>query len=306
MTDFSAPHKQPVDILKERLVRVENGDVWDSDHPGPYTPDEKAKEIERIKALIQIEEQGMGLSQKDVTSVPPPPRPPLPPFGGNTMDEANRIAVQTAADLRRRSIANNNTISAPPIVMAGTSSLTVNADVIRARPDEIVGSMAAIEGTDRSTFANRVSERPADIRDAARLLATMIQDQIEDLKPPPHGVNDLRKHDELLHFLVSIAAGLRELADALDRLVDAKAKGQKEPIFLGEAGKIAQRLSTEVIKWLEDHGTEIVDFSMKIGLVAAGYNFLHVCGVDHLTAGVVSGLLSRCFSKAKQKNKGSH
>lgn len=297
MTDFSAPHKQPLDILKERLVRVENGDVWGSDHPGPYTPEEKATEIERIKALIRIEEEGMGLSQPDVTSVPPPSRPPPPFVPNTTLDEANRIAIQSAADLRRK-----------VIPLTTQNNVTLGMQVIRAQSDaatshdEIVGRMEAIEGTGRNTFVQQLSERPADIRDAARVLAAMVKDQIEDLnRSPPHGVNDLEKHDEFLGFLEKLAAGLNELADALDRLVDANAKGQKEPVFLGEAGKIAHRLSTDVIKWIEDHGGEVVDYSMKIGLVAAGYNFLHVCGVEHLTAGVVSGLLSRCFSKGKSQ-----
>ena len=44
--------EQDLDALKQRLARVQNGEVWGSDHPGPYTPEELAREIDRIKALI--------------------------------------------------------------------------------------------------------------------------------------------------------------------------------------------------------------------------------------------------------------
>jgi hypothetical protein len=42
--------------LRDRLARVERGEVWGSDHPGPYTAEEKAAEIARTKSLIAIVE----------------------------------------------------------------------------------------------------------------------------------------------------------------------------------------------------------------------------------------------------------
>ena len=47
-----------LNVLKERLARVEKGEVWGADHPGPYTTDEKAQEISRIKELIARVESG--------------------------------------------------------------------------------------------------------------------------------------------------------------------------------------------------------------------------------------------------------
>jgi hypothetical protein len=38
--------------LRDRLARVESGEVWGSDHPGPYTADERAAEIARLKLRI--------------------------------------------------------------------------------------------------------------------------------------------------------------------------------------------------------------------------------------------------------------
>jgi hypothetical protein len=44
--------------LKERLARVEKGEVWGADHVGYYTDEEKAQEIARIKELIARIEAG--------------------------------------------------------------------------------------------------------------------------------------------------------------------------------------------------------------------------------------------------------
>jgi hypothetical protein len=52
MVDYSESQKQQLAIYRERLRRVERGEVWGSDHLGPYTPEEKTAEIARITALI--------------------------------------------------------------------------------------------------------------------------------------------------------------------------------------------------------------------------------------------------------------
>jgi hypothetical protein len=52
MVELSKEYRQFLKDLKDRLARVERGEVWGSDHEGPYTPQEKADEIARIKAEI--------------------------------------------------------------------------------------------------------------------------------------------------------------------------------------------------------------------------------------------------------------
>jgi hypothetical protein len=44
--------KRLLDMLKARLARVERGEMWGPDHPGPYTAKEIAREIARINARI--------------------------------------------------------------------------------------------------------------------------------------------------------------------------------------------------------------------------------------------------------------
>lgn len=58
MVDLNAAQQQHLATYKDRLARVERGEVWGSDHLGPYTPEEKAEEIARIKALITRVEMG--------------------------------------------------------------------------------------------------------------------------------------------------------------------------------------------------------------------------------------------------------
>jgi hypothetical protein len=52
MGDLTASQKKQLATYKDRLARVKRGEVWASDHHGPYTPEEKAAEIARLKARI--------------------------------------------------------------------------------------------------------------------------------------------------------------------------------------------------------------------------------------------------------------
>jgi hypothetical protein len=52
MVSLSAAQKHQLATYRDRLSRVVRGEVWGSDYPGPYTPEEKAAEIAQLKALI--------------------------------------------------------------------------------------------------------------------------------------------------------------------------------------------------------------------------------------------------------------
>jgi hypothetical protein len=276
-------NEQDLDALKQRLARVQNGEVWGSDHPGPYTPEELTREIDRIKALIAVLE-----AQQTTTS--------FLNGGNNTLDEANRIAVQTAIDRRNRVIDTNQTFGATQLPQGAPPTQNIAAQHYFDAP-----GLTAGEAARAATFDIKLSEQPTDIRDATRRLAAAVRDQIEDLKQrPPYGVNDLKKFDEFVHFLENLAAGLNELANALDRLIEANAKGQNEPFFTEEARKIAQRLGAYVTEFAKAHPI-IADYSIKIGLAIAGYNFMRACGLDNEAAGVVAILAQSASKKNKQE-----
>ena len=52
MTDLKNSEKLALAILQARLGRVERGEMWGHDRPGPYTAEEKTEEVARIKARI--------------------------------------------------------------------------------------------------------------------------------------------------------------------------------------------------------------------------------------------------------------
>jgi hypothetical protein len=58
MVSLSAAQKHQLATYRDRLSRVVRGEVWGSDYPGPYTPEEKAAEIAQLKALISRVEAG--------------------------------------------------------------------------------------------------------------------------------------------------------------------------------------------------------------------------------------------------------
>ena len=63
MIDLSASQRQELELYRDRLARVKNGEVWGGDHPGPYTAEEKAQEIARIEAIITNIVMGTNLKQ---------------------------------------------------------------------------------------------------------------------------------------------------------------------------------------------------------------------------------------------------
>src|SRR6266567_3297588 len=144
---------------------------------------------------------GMSLAQTEAddslsaSAATPPPRrpPPTRRLGWMSDDSAAQVAIDTAT--RQRGFA-----------------AAIASDGVRPIPlplEQDATPAAAV-------FQNRLSERPADIRDAARALAKAIIDQIEDLNASkPNDGDGLAKHNDLVSFLEQIATGLTELGEAL-------------------------------------------------------------------------------------------
>jgi hypothetical protein len=61
MVNLSAAQKHQLATYRNRLSRVVQGEVWGSDYPGPYTPEEKAAEIAQLKSLINTVEAGVAV-----------------------------------------------------------------------------------------------------------------------------------------------------------------------------------------------------------------------------------------------------
>jgi hypothetical protein len=127
--DFSASQKQNLDTLKEHLARLEKGEVWGSDHPGPSTADEKAKVIDDIKARIR------SLEEETATSVN------VPLQGVAAKAEAGSLTPSVSIPLRG---------VAAGARVTGAGTLTIDATVVHdplAMHAEILKRISALEET---------------------------------------------------------------------------------------------------------------------------------------------------------------
>jgi hypothetical protein len=184
-------------------------------------------------------------------------------------------------------------------------------NVLVDRQGRVLTAQVVKRATAQGAFDRRLSERPADIRDAARVLARAIRDQVEEWNASkPNDAEALARHDEFVAFLEWVAAGLGELADALDRAVAASTSGSPEPMFLGKAGGIVEQLNIGVKEWLERNRSHLAGYTVRVGVFLATLSFLHACGVGDAAATIASGLLNASFPRAKTnaaaKNKKSH
>jgi hypothetical protein len=139
-----------------------------------------------------------------------------------------------------------------------------------------------------------LSERHADIRDAARVLSRDFAAQVEELKRTrPNEPDRLAEHDALVAFLEKMATGLNQLADALEQAVGAG--GEPEPVLLGKAAEITRWLQRTVVEYLKESRTAVINVPVRIGLFGLGVAFVHALGIDSvivdtLIAGLASGV----------------
>jgi hypothetical protein len=256
---------------------------------------------QRFEAAWQGQPQGMpetlralsGVSAGNIVNVPPQDPaeqttpPPVVHSGVPPQDHAEQTTPEAVALSGRVTLQSKG---------AGAATLQV------AGPAEAEATLRG-EGTvaaNARIIERSISERPADIRDAARALVKEIKDQVEQLKnSKPNDEAGLAKHNEFVEFLERIAAGLAELADALDQAVKAGPDGPPEPMFLGKAAWIAEQLNIGLMEWLEANRANVAGFTVRIGLIGTGYLFLHACGLDDRIAAIVSSLANRGFSNKK-------
>jgi len=127
-------------------------------------------------------------------------------------------------------------------------------------PEHYAASIQIIE--------RRLLERPDDIRAAARSLADAFKE--------PNEPRQLAQYQNLRDFFEQMAAGLADLADALDRAFSSATgspASSPEPIFLGKAAEIARWLQNLTHRWLEEIGTDVIGVPVRIGLLLIEFNF---------------------------------
>jgi hypothetical protein len=159
---------------------------------------------------------------------------------------------------------------------------------------------AAVSGIGSYAIAveRRLSERPADIATAARALSEAISEQIDSLNASkPNEAEALARQDDFINFLQEIAKGLETLANSIDRAIAKGSGASPEAVLLGKAAENARKLGIVVAKGLEQHSAYLMDCAIKFSVFAAGFTFLHACGVDGWIAGIVGGLMNVRLSR---------
>ena len=154
---------------------------------------------------------------------------------------------------------------------SGRASRTIT--VARANPEPNPVERAVI-------LEQRLSERPEDIREAARALSKAIADQIDLLNASKTNDPDaLARHDDLIAFLRQIAERLDGLADALDGAIDAASSERA-----ASAASIARSLGAFVREGLEEHRAALRACAVQVPVIGGCVWLLHALGVDSTVA----------------------
>jgi hypothetical protein len=149
---------------------------------------------------------------------------------------------------------------------AGNLSTEVNVDLAGAGGNR---------GTQVATIERKLSEHPADIREAALALSKALADEIERLNAVrPNDHEPQARHDDFVAFLRQLRDGLNGLADSIERAVAAGSAASPEPVLLGKAGEIARQLGGAVTEGLQRNRDYIVDCAIQFSVFATGFMFL--------------------------------
>lgn len=196
-------------------------------------------------------------------------------FAPPERDLSTEIAVQIAASRRKLN----------PALLA--SSGVTEPRTAPDKPRSVSSAVGAI--------ARKLGKHPTDIRDVARALSRACRDRVAELRDSkPNEKEVLTHYDDLIAFLDSMAAGLAEIADALDQAIKDK---ENSRIFRGKAAEIAAALQADVGKWYAKNSEKAIDYSFTLAGIGLGYVFLTALGapgdVLELVTGVVLGRVTK-------------
>jgi hypothetical protein len=157
----------------------------------------------------------------------------------------------------------------------------------------------------KSVIERRLSEQPAAIRDTARALSREFKSQARALKQQrPNDPDRIAQRDILLVLTENTATGLANLADNLDQAIRKGSNGKLEPLFLGKAAEVVQRLHFGFTGWLKENRTAVFEVSCRVGIFLACTIFLYSLGADSIAAiGGLAHILKSPLSKKKKHKK---
>jgi hypothetical protein len=149
----------------------------------------------------------------------------------------------------------------------------------------------------------RLSERPEDIREAARALSRAISEQIEDLNASRLNDPDaLDRQGAFIAFLQQIAAGLDNLATSLEAVIEAGSPETKKSSS-AYAATVARSLATFVREGFDKQRAALQACVIQVPVLTGSVWLLHALGVDPTVAftGVCAIMGLKTVFKAETK-----
>ena len=159
---------------------------------------------------------------------------------------------------------------------AGNLSTELNVDLAGPPGNRRTQAAAIVE--------QRVSERPEEIRAAARALSRAISEQIEDLNASRLNDPDaLDRQGALIEFLQRIAAGLDDLATSLEAVIEAGSP-ETQKSSSAKAATVARSLASFVREGFDKQRAAIQACVINGPLLAGSVLLFHALGVDPTVA----------------------
>jgi hypothetical protein len=194
-------------------------------------------------------------------------------------------------------------IGRTPNPALGTSGIVQPPLPLRDAADQAAFTMSVQGGATKSVIERRLSEQPAAIRDIALALSKEFRSQTSELKQQrPNDPRRIAQLDNLVVLSGNMASGLAHLAENLDQAITKGSKDKPEPVFLGKAAEVVQRLHFGLMEWLKENGT-VFEVPFRIGIFVVGVAVLHSLGADSTAAIGALGLLVKSTASKKKVGK---
>jgi hypothetical protein len=269
MVDLSESLKEELATLRDRLARVERGELWGARSFEPYTPAEKAAEIARIKARIaEIE------ASED--------RPPL--GASQALDQTSDMVRAAHQEGERKSfgIASGSISENPPLPpLSGAGGLTANASQVKAVEQADQAKLEAV-GMVASVRINRI----AIVLSVASLVVLIDEKlgRLRDERPNDRDAQAVR--DEAIARYESIKQNLEALRNATVGL------DERESASNENAENAAKSFGQCVRDWWNERHIEICSKAFDAGLFTLCVSVCSLVGSGGpLTVGVSGALI---------------
>jgi uncharacterized membrane protein YccC len=221
----------------------------------------------------------------------PPPTPPQQPATLPWVPPAQDEIPQMHADVQRRrrfAAAQSGLVEPVPLaVLAEAQQRSPGSERTELTASDVQAGAPSLETVPEFSVSDtvsadaikqierRLSKRAVDYRDVARALSAAVRDQLAELqRQKPNEEDRLPFYNDLVAFLQKLGNELAALADALDQAAKSE---PPEPIFLGNAAKIARQLELGFMEWLERD---------RVHIFRIGFGTATLCAVGHFIGGL--------------------